>query len=140
MAGQGINRGAQGGNSPPLGETAISKAIELAIGSRRDARIWRNNSGMAFGKGRAVKFGITGQADLSGILSDGRRLELEVKKPGEGPTTEQADFGAMIERFGGVWAVVTSVDEAIAVVDRAMGIGPPSFRDKFGIPTRRLEP
>lgn len=100
-------------------ETPIMKAIELAIGSRRDARIWRNNRGTAFRGTRAVEFGIDGQADLSGVLKpSGRRLEIEVKRPGEGPNPDQIAFGKMIRESGGAWACVSSVEEAIAVVDR----------------------
>lgn len=101
-------------------EHDIQQAILLALGQRRDLRLWRNNAGMAFGKGRAVRFGVVGQADISGILTGGRRLELEVKAPGERPTEEQVRFGSMITRYGGVWAVVRSVEEAIAAVDTAL--------------------
>lgn len=101
-------------------EHEIQQAILLALGGRRDLRIWRNNSGVAFGKGRAVRFGVVGQADLSGILKGGRRLEIEVKRRGERPTEEQVSFGAMIQRYGGVWAVVRSVEEAIAVVEASL--------------------
>lgn len=103
-----------------MSEHAIQQAILLALGARRDLRLWRNNSGVAFGKGRAVRFGVVGQADISGILKGGRRLELEVKRPGERPTEEQARFGAMIRTFGGVWEVVHSVEEAVAVVEREL--------------------
>lgn len=109
-----------------MSEHEIQQAILLALGSRRDVRVWRNNSGVAYGKGRAVRFGVPGQADISGILRGGRRLELEVKAPGERPTKQQTAFGAMIQAFGGVWAVVRSVEEAVAVVDAALASrGPP---------------
>lgn len=104
-------------------EHAIQQAILSALGRRRDVRVWRANSGMAFGKARAVRFGVPGQADVSGILAGGCRLELEVKRPGEKPTAQQVLFGEMIRRFGGVWAVVYSVEEAIAIVEAALALG-----------------
>ncbi|MFN7131953.1 MAG: hypothetical protein ACK4N5_07715 [Myxococcales bacterium] len=101
-------------------ETALTKAIEVAIGSRRDARVWRNNVGAARTKSGFIRFGVVGQADLSGILLGGRRLELEVKTDSGSQSPSQKAFGEMIARFGGVYAVVRSVDEAVAVVDQAL--------------------
>ena len=48
---------------------------------------WRSNTGASVfrnkGKNYFVRFGIPGQADITGILPDGRRLEIEVKTPEE---------------------------------------------------------
>ena len=52
--------------------------------------------------GRIVRFGLPGQADLTGILTGGLRLEIEVKGPEGRQTEEQRAFQRMIERFGGV--------------------------------------
>lgn len=102
-------------------EQQIQQAILAALGARKDLRIWRANTGVAYGDdGRQVRFGAPGQADISGILRGGRRLELEVKAPGGQPTQQQANFGAMVLAMGGVWAVVRSVEEAIAVVEGAL--------------------
>ena len=52
--------------------------------------IQRQNTGMATNpKGGKVRFGTPGNADLSGTLPDGRRLEIEVKRPGKKPTDAQ---------------------------------------------------
>ena len=64
-------------------ERQILAEILTWIGSRSWARAWRNNAGAvryrdAEGRKRAVRFGMKGQADISGILHDGRRLEIEV--------------------------------------------------------------
>lgn len=102
-------------------EQQIQQAILAALGARKDLRIWRANTGVAYGEdGRQVRFGAPGQGDLSGILRGGRRLELEVKAPGGRPTEQQARFGAMVNAMGGLWAVVRSVDEAVAVVEEAL--------------------
>jgi hypothetical protein len=68
---------------------------------------WLNNpGGMRYrtkeGLSKYVPHGMPGQADISGILPDGRRLEIEVKKPGEKPRPDQWDFLLMIQRSGGV--------------------------------------
>lgn len=52
--------------------------------------VQRQNTGMATNpKGKKVRFGVAGNADISGTLPDGRRLEIEVKRPGKRPTDEQ---------------------------------------------------
>jgi len=58
-----------------------------------------------------VRFGLPGQADLTGILPGGVRLEIEVKRPGCPQTHEQRAFQRMIERFGGVYVLARSVQD-----------------------------
>lgn len=59
-----------------------------------------------------MKFGLPGQADLSGILDDGRRVEIEVKSATGALRPEQILFKAMIEKFNGIYIVARSVEEA----------------------------
>ena len=53
-------------------------------------------------------------ADLSGILADGRRLEIEVKALYGHQSEEQARYQAMIERFQGIYILARSADDALA--------------------------
>jgi len=97
-------------------EKEIQNEIVRAFATREDMRLWRANSGVAkyvdnYGVERVVQFGIPGQADLSGILTGGTRLEIEVKRPGEQQTPQQLAFQKMIERFGGVYILAHSVAE-----------------------------
>lgn len=92
-------------------EAQIQSAILRTFATRTDMRLWRNNSGVARGRNRIVRFGIAGQADLSGILPDGRRLEIEVKGPDGRQSLEQLNFQVMIRRFNGVYVVARSVDD-----------------------------
>ena len=57
-----------------------------------------------------------GAGDLSGILADGRRLEIEVKAQTK-QSEDQKAWQAMIERFGGVYILARSAEEAIASVE-----------------------
>ncbi len=66
---------------------------------------WRNNVGR---KGY-LKFGIKGQCDITGILKDGRRLEIEVKDIKGKVSKEQTDFINMINFNGGVAFVARDV-------------------------------
>lgn len=119
-------------NTPPTpginSHTELVKAIHLAIGSRPDARLWPANTGAARTRnangelGRVVRFGLKGQADLSGILmGSGRRLEIEVKTGTGRLSPAQAAFANVIRRAGGVHIVARSVDDAVTQLDAEIG-------------------
>ena len=84
-----------------------------ALSGRADVRVWRNNVGAAKDGKRFVRFGLPGSADITGILADGRRLEIEVKGPKGKLSERQRYFGEMIRAFGGVYIVVRSAAELI---------------------------
>jgi hypothetical protein len=95
-------------------ETALVSAVLLALGQRTDLRVWRQNTGaLKDSNGRLVRYGLVGSGDISGILAGGRRLEIECKV-GKGRQSEhQRAFGEMIQRYGGVYLVVRSVEDAV---------------------------
>ena len=72
-------------------------------------RLWRQNVGTMRINDRVIKYGQKGMADLSGILPDGRRLEIEVKTPRGRQSDAQKNWQIMIERFGGVYILARSV-------------------------------
>jgi hypothetical protein len=109
-----------------LKETTILKKIMLAC-SRGNARLFRNNVGAFEDKktGRWIRFGVGGNggADLLGWRTitldtlEGKRkvaifCALEVKRPGQRATKDQARFLRMVERAGGIAKVVSSPEEA----------------------------
>lgn len=65
--------------------------------------LWRNNTGVKYDEGRMTRFGVTGQADTSGVMNPGTRLEVEFKRMGKKQSQKQIDFQAMIERHGGLY-------------------------------------
>ena len=78
---------------------------------------WRNNVGAVTAGARFIRFGVKGAPDILGCLPPhGRLLCLEVKRPGHAPTPEQYDFLRRIERAGGLAAVVTSLEDVMAVL------------------------
>jgi len=91
--------------------------------SGMDLRVWRQNVGVAVPltptvraalrniEHRIVRFGIPGAADLTGILPDGRRLEVEIKTAIGRQSQQQERFEAMITRFGGLYIVARGVDD-----------------------------
>ena len=92
-------------------EKELQNAILRTFGTIPRLRIWRANTGVAQIGKRFVRFGIPGQADLTGILPDGRRLEIEVKSPTGRQTEDQKNFQHMIEKFDGVYVLARSVDD-----------------------------
>lgn len=123
-------------------EREIQAAIFRAIGGRQEVRLFRNNVGAAWmGKAhgerdmaggriitlteaRRVEFGLhPGSPDLVGVQAVvvtpamvgqvvGRFVGLEVKAPGGRLRPEQANFLAMLGRFGAAGGVVRNVAEA----------------------------
>ena len=123
-------------------EREIMNRIHMTIGSREDARLFRNNLGKAWvarGKpvrtdggvflphGQQYQFGLPpGSPDLVGIKmirvspdmvgrTVGLFLGIEVKVPGGRVQTDQRRFLEMIKRFGGVSGVAWSIEEAMKV-------------------------
>ena len=80
-------------------EKRLQNEILRAFGTKRWMRLWRANTGVAQIGSRVVRFGVPGQADLTGILPGGRRLEIEVKSDGGRQTEDQSNFQRMIERI-----------------------------------------
>jgi hypothetical protein len=92
-------------------EHQIQNDILRAFGTRPDLRLWRANVGAVRLGRRLVRFGVPGQADLTGILPDGRRLEIEVKAPDGRQTPAQRAYQKMIEKFHGVYILARSTDD-----------------------------
>ena len=102
-------------------QAEILRGFQIETG----AQLWRQNTGAASfenkGRRQFVRFGIKGAADLTGITPDGRRLEIEVKRPGNKPTAAQIAYGQMILEYGGVYILAHSLEEALESYDRQMG-------------------
>jgi len=92
-------------------EKELQNAILRAFGTLPVLRLWRANVGVARLGRRVVRFGIPGQGDLTGILADGRRLEIEVKAATGRQTSVQQSFQEMIERFHGVYILARSMED-----------------------------
>lgn len=100
-------------------ESSIQSEILAWLGSRPWCRAWRQVTGTYLTPdGRhVVRAGLIGSADISGILHDGRRLEVEVKSARGTQSKQQKAFEAMVKRMGGVYVVARSVDEVRAALE-----------------------
>lgn len=104
-------------------EKQVQNLIVLTFGTRHDMRLWRANTGVArMGPRRMVRFGVPGQADLTGILPGGLRLEIEVKTTTGEQTPEQRNYQRIIERFGGVYVLARSVEDVWAAIGRFLDV------------------
>ena len=119
-------------------ETDLQQRIRLALGTRSDTRLFRNQVGQLPDPrtGRPVQFGLArGSADLIGwrtvtITPDmvGRRIaiftSLEIKTPTGRLTPAQHNWLGAVRGAGGIAGVVRSVSEAFAVVDEPVHRNP----------------
>lgn len=121
----------------PRGESEadIQQAIRLALGLEPDLVLLRNNIGAAVhhDSGRPVQYGVGGKggSDLIGFLTvpvtlaNGRQtkmarwIALEVKKPGGRVSAEQWGFIEMNRHGYAFAAIVYSVEDARAAIQRA---------------------
>lgn len=103
-------------------EQDFMKELLLAIGSRPDMRVHRQNSGSVATvyNGKVGRFHAgppKGAADISGICSpDGLRIEIETKGAQTKNRLAQDAWAAMIRRHGGVYVRVR-YDESQSMED-----------------------
>ena len=60
-----------------------------------------------------IRYGVLGQADITGLLPTGRRVELEVKT-GSGVLSDgQIKFSRMITEYGGLYFEIRDIPSAL---------------------------
>ena len=88
-------------------------------------RAWKNPTGQAYTiasvadyidsgdvkKLVRISFGMVGQADISGIIQGGKRIEIEIKTGTGKQSAVQKSWQAMIEQRGGLYLVVRDVKD-----------------------------
>lgn len=111
-------------------ETTLQNEIRLAIGKLKGVRLFRNNVGLFKTQdGRNVQTGLcVGSSDLIGFQSIiitpemvGQKIAvftaIEVKTESGKVSPQQEKFIEMVACFGGIGAIVRSVDDAMAVLE-----------------------
>jgi hypothetical protein len=110
--------------------------ILIALSKQGLCRVWRSETGKAIklsGYFRAKStgdfesldrsifaYGLKGSADITGILKNGKRIEIEIKTGDASQSKEQKNFAAMIKNFGGHYFVCRSVDDALNSVKHCL--------------------
>ena len=112
--------------TPQIGHPAVTEhAVQNAILAQLD-RIgvfaWRQNTGAAIDPRtkKVIFFGIAGQGDITGILPNGRRLEIECKAFRGKISDAQRKFAEQMQRAGALYIVARDVRETIDIVKRAI--------------------
>lgn len=101
--------------------TALVNDVLIAHGARPDLCLWKANVMAAQTRAGAwVQAGTPGQADIIGIRApSGQLIGLEIKTGSGTQSREQKSWQAMVERFGGAYCVVRSVQDATAFLGPA---------------------
>jgi hypothetical protein len=119
-------------------ETTLQQQIRLALGTRPDARLFRNQVGSLPDPrtGRLVTFGLArGSADLLGwrtvtITPDmvGQQVavftSIEVKTPTGRVRPEQQSWLSVVQGAGGIAGVARSVTEATSILANLANLAP----------------
>jgi len=97
----------------------VQRLIVEYLAARPGVFAWRQNTGGVFRGGRYIQYGLPGQADISGILRGGRRLEVEVKRPGvKDADPDQEAFRERIEDMGGLYVLADDVITVAHAIDQ----------------------
>lgn len=106
----GSNPGGDGKSRYDIEREVVADVLRWSAG-RTDIRIWRVTNGtfLTVDMNRPVHIGLAGAADITGIVSGGRRIEIECKSKTGKQRVEQIAFQRMIERLGGIYILARSV-------------------------------
>lgn len=94
--------------------------ILVAVSATGLARVWRQPTGAAYRAGRLVRYGKVGAADITGLLINGRRVEIEVKTGGGVQSAEQKIFEDMITKMGGLYLVARQIEDAVKQITASL--------------------
>jgi hypothetical protein len=115
------------GQALPQREQDIVRAC-LDLLQLRGVFSWRQNCGAVKQAGRRghrdrfIRFAsINGVSDILAVLPpNGRLLAIECKRPGNGPTEDQAAFLDAVTRRGGLAVVIYDVRDLAEILDREL--------------------
>jgi len=103
-----------------ISEISLQNQIRLVVSEQLpNITLWRNEVGAGRTPGGGfIRFGLCpGSADLIGIKRPtGQFIAIEVKLPGQKLRSDQAHFLEWIHNYGGIAGVVTSVEQALALL------------------------
>jgi hypothetical protein len=104
-----------------MSEAALTTAVLNALQQMPGVVAWRCNSGTAKVRGGWMHLAPNGTADVIGFASPGGRffgIELKVQGGRHPHTKEQQDWGAKVQKHGGIYILARSVAEALDALTR----------------------
>lgn len=93
--------------------------VILSMAATGLCKCWSQPTGAAYRDGQLIRYGLKGCADITGILVDGRRLEVEIKTGKARQQKNQEAFEKMITEMGGVYFVARSCEDALTKLIKA---------------------
>jgi hypothetical protein len=107
-----------------LGSTeAHSKLVNevlLALGVRKDVRVWKNSTGVArsmHDDESLIRYGLVGSGDIAGFKQGGKAFFIEVKTGEAKQSKQQLNFEAVCKKFQVPYLLCRNVLDAIRFVD-----------------------
>jgi hypothetical protein len=98
-------------------EFEILNAVLVALSALPGCMVWRENSGVGRTQsGAYLRAGVAGIADIMGVYH-GRAIAIECKTERGKQSRQQMRFQVAFSQAGGLYAVVRSADEALAMVE-----------------------
>ena len=91
-------------------------AVVIAVAATKLAKVWPNPTGAAYRENQLIRYGLIGSADITGILVNGKRLDIEVKTGNAVQSPAQIAFQTMVTNMGGHYILARSVESAVESV------------------------
>lgn len=106
----------------PLESQLTPVLLQILCAAGSGLVLWRNQSG--YDRERRVRYGVgnPGGGDYIGVAR-GRYVEVEFKTHSGRQSKDQVAHQALVERAGGIYAVVRSETEARALLERLAVVG-----------------
>ncbi len=105
-------------------EAVLQRQILAHLNQMPGVWAWRQNVGGAHWSGGFMRFGLPGQADITGVVKlpsgVGMRLEVECKARGRKQSPEQIAFGQRAQEMGALYIVARSLEDALVPVQRVL--------------------
>lgn len=100
-----------------MSEAQVLREIMAYLATRHDVFAFRSNTGVAQKKARFVRFGLKGQADITGVIAPtGRFLAIEAKNEAGRQTADQKKFQRAVEKYGGLYILARSVAAVVGAL------------------------
>lgn len=101
----------------------LLNSILLALGRHSDVLIWKTQNGTfraMDNPSRIVKTGNPGSSDIFAVVApSGRFVSIEVKTGSGVQSDAQKCWQASVERRGGIYGVVRSIEDALKLIEKA---------------------
>lgn len=128
--------GQSGSGSLELHNKIVNETL-LLLGQQSFCRVWRNETGQAIklstyynAKSKNLplealamgffRYGCVGSSDIMGIVQGGRLLCVEIKSGNARQSKVQKNFEKMIQRFGGIYVLARTAEEALNKVTHCL--------------------